>query len=507
MTAPNRALWLDVNDTPYSNNGNGVASVFFLAIIAASLTCCLAISWKTRRFIPFSLVLSITCILEITAYALRLQDWYIVTYTTNFGLSVIAPVFLTIGIHLCAAQVLHVLGTEHAVLSPNAHMRVFIWSDLIAGLLQAVGLGLTFSSAKQAGPWGITLPKGAGTGQAIIYAGLLMQTLMLAAALILLAVTYVRAGKADRQYGYTTFHRDGPGYVPLTPRFKTFLVVLPLAGVCVLVRCAYRSAAAWGGIGSPIARDQLLWLVAEGVMLTEAIATLAAFHPAIWLDDGIRGRARGDDTEHDETRTSKLGKRLTVGTFATGMTDLEHGNVRDSRQDLGDISQVIFASSNLMAPSDVSSEGSPSRRGSASEHGHEPVVTTSHTAADMATTSPYYDPHLPPARRLSQDITAESRALSPLEAEEEADRVSIIPEPPRKSSKRISRALEMAKLQQQKRDEEEEEEYDDDRLEVESVVLPPRMPSKREPRRGDSREDDLEDVALTSTYSQSLYSQ
>lgn len=97
MAAPNRPLWLDVNDSPYSNNGNAVASVFFLAIIAASLTCCLAVSWKTQRFIPFSLVLSITCILEIVAYALRLQDWYIVTYTTNFGLSVIAPVFLTIG--------------------------------------------------------------------------------------------------------------------------------------------------------------------------------------------------------------------------------------------------------------------------------------------------------------------------------------------------------------------------------------------------------------------------
>lgn len=374
-------------------------------------------------------------------------------------------------------------------------MRVFIWSDLLAGLLQAVGLGLTFSSAKQAGPWGILLPRQAGPGQDVMYAGLLLQTLSLAAALSLLAIAYVKAGKADRKYGYTTFHRDGPGYVPLTPRFKTFLVVLPLAGVCVLVRCAYRSAAAWGGIGSSIARDQILWLVAEGVMLTEAIVTLAAFHPALWLDDGISGRTHADDAE-DGARASKLGKRLTVGTFATGMTDLEHGNARDSRQDLGDISQVIFSSA-LIAPSDVSSEGSPSRRGSAGEHGYEHITRD---AAQMSSPAPY-DPHLP-ARRCSEDITAESRALSPLEAEEEADRVSIIPEPPRKSSKRISRALEMARLQQQQRDEEEE----DDRLEVASVVLPPRKPSKRETSHG-GREDDLEDVALTSTYSQSLYSQ
>ncbi|KAI3400325.1 hypothetical protein diail_3706 [Diaporthe ilicicola] len=496
MAAPSGPLWLDVNQSPYSNNGSTVASVFFLVIIAASLVCCLAVSWKTQRFTPFSLVLSITCILEIIAYALRLQEWYIVTYTTNFGLSVIAPVFLTIGIHLCAAQVLHVLGTEHAVLSPNAHMRVFIWTDLLAGLLQAIGLGLTFSRAKQAGPWGVLLPQQAGPGQDVMYAGLLLQTLSLAAALSLLAIAYVNAGKADRKYGYTTFHRDGPGYVPLSPRFKTFLVVLPLAGVCVLVRCAYRSAAAWGGIGSPIAREQILWLVAEGVMLTEAIVSLAAFHPAIWLDDGFSDRIHGDGFEQDAARNSKLSKRLTAGTFATGMTDMEQGHARDSRHNLAEVSQVIFSSA-LIAPSDASSESSPSRRGSTGEHGHglEHVRDAAHLSS-----SPY-DPHLP-TRRYSEDITAESRVLSPMEAEEEADRVSIIPEPPRKSSKRISRALEMARLQQQQREDEE----DDDRMEVASVVLPPRKPSKRETIHG-GREDDLEDVALTSTYSQSLYSQ
>lgn len=372
-------------------------------------------------------------------------------------------------------------------------MRIFIWTDLLAGLLQAIGLGLTFSPAKQAGPWGILLPQQAGPGQDVMYAGLLLQTLSLAAALSLLAIAYVKAGKADRKYGYTTFHRDGPGYVPLSPRFKTFLVVLPLAGVCVLVRCAYRSAAAWGGIGSPIARDQMLWLVAEGVMLTEAIVSLAAFHPAIWLDDGFSSRVHGgDDAEQDAARNSKLSKRLTVGTFATGMTDMEQGHVRDSRQDLAAVSQVIFSSA-LIAPSDASSDGSPSRRGSTGEHGRDAVQMSN---------APY-DPHLP-ARRYSEDITAEPRVLSPMEAEEEADRVSIIPEPPRKSSKRISRALEMARLQQQQRDDEEED--DNDRMEVVSVVLPPRKPSKRETIHG-GREDDLEDVALTSTYSQSLYSQ
>lgn len=97
MAAPSESLWLDVHDTPYSNGSHVAGDVLFLAIICASLATCLAVTWKTRRCLPFSLVLCIAYILEIVAYALRLQSWYIVSYTTNFGLSLIAPVFLTIG--------------------------------------------------------------------------------------------------------------------------------------------------------------------------------------------------------------------------------------------------------------------------------------------------------------------------------------------------------------------------------------------------------------------------
>ncbi|ROV97580.1 hypothetical protein VSDG_04591 [Cytospora chrysosperma] len=457
MTAPSEPLWLNVYNTPYSNGFNIAANSY---------------------------------ILEITAYALRLQPWFIVSYTTNFGLSLIAPVFITIGIHLCTAQVLTTLGTEHAILSPNSHLRVFIWTDLLAALLQAIGLGLTFSLAKQSGSWGITLPAQAGPGQAVMYAGLLLQTLALAAALILLAVAYVRAGKADRKYGYTTFQRDGTGYVSLSPRFKTFLAVLPLAGVCTLVRCAYRTAAVWGGLGSDTARDEVLWLAAEGVMLTEAMVSLAVFHPAIWLEDGIRRRSSSVDAEQGGVAASKLGKRLTVGSFATEMDEPRN---RDSRQDLEDeFGRVLFPTS-PMAPSDASSPGSTSRRGSAAER------------EQLYQTSPY-DPRDGSGGRHSEDITSESRGLSPLEAEAEEQRrqeTESFIEPPRKSSKRMSRMLQLQREAEAAAAEAEAQA--DDRFEVESIQLPSRKPSRRDTVR--RRDDDLEDVTLKSSYSFSVYSQ
>lgn len=318
-----------------------------------------------------------------------------------------------------------------------------------------------------------------------MYAGLVLQTLALAAALGLLAVAYVRAGKVDRKYGYTTFHRDGVGYVSLSPRLKTFLAVLPLAGVCTLVRCAYRSAAVWGGLGSDIARHEVLWLAAEGVMLTEAMLSLAIFHPAIWLEDGIRRRSSSDDAELGDAGTSKLSKRLTAGSFATEMDEPRN---RDSRQDLEEFSQVLFTT-NPMAPSDVSSPGSASRSGSAGEH------------EQLYQTSPY-DSQDRSARRYSEDITSESRGLSPLEAEAEEERrqeTESFIQPPRKSSKRLSRML------QQQREAEAAEAEADDRFEVESIQLPSRKPSRRDTVR--RRDDDLEDVTLKSSYSFSVYSQ
>lgn len=96
MAAPSEPLWLDVYDTPYSNGTNYAADVLFLIIVCGCLTSCIAAAWKTRRCITFSVALCIAYILEIIAYALRLQSWYIVSYTTNFGLSLIAPVFITI---------------------------------------------------------------------------------------------------------------------------------------------------------------------------------------------------------------------------------------------------------------------------------------------------------------------------------------------------------------------------------------------------------------------------
>lgn len=404
---------------------------------------------------------------------------------------------------------------------------------------------MTFTGARPAGAWRIVFPKQSAAGQSILFTGLFLQSLSLAGALVCLTITYVKAGKADRKYGYTTFHRGGAGYVPLSPRSKTFLAILPLAGVCVLVRCIYRAAAAWGGLGSPIARDDILWLVAEGVLLTEAMVTLAVFHPAIWLDDAVAAAS----TRHNDMEAGGAGKErpgawsrisnFSMGTnssrggggkrvsYATTMggggdmqepAQLHHHHARDSRADLHEVSQLIFQS-RLIAPSDAGSSSSAanSRRGSSATSSQPDPYMHHHSGLYDDDASPYhnsdnmranrYDPHEEDDDNHTVIISPETRDLSPLEAEAEADRISIVPEVPRKSSKRMSRLVTpaaAAAVSPATSSEGDYEDDDDDRLEVESVVLPLRKPSRKETTDDD---DGLEDVALRSTYSTSLYSQ
>lgn len=353
-----------------------------------------------------------------------------------------------------------------------------------------------------------------------------MQVLSLACALCLLAVAYASAGRADRRrYGsYATAglaggEVQGRAAAPLSARLKTFLAVLPLAGACVLVRCAYRAAAAWGGLGSPVARDGVAWLVVEGVLLTEAMVSLAAFHPGVWLDHGSRRGRQQQQQQHDvEGAAAGRGpssaavspaaaKRLSSGTTLS-MDDLEPEEEKHLRgRRLRDVEAgrgLMVATPNLIAPSEA---GSFSEAGSPPRWGSPGGVLNMDPYYRFEDSSPY-DPHLaataaasssPPAavgrRYYSEEdeddeeeyVRAETRGLSPMEAEAEQARLEVAsfmtaPEPPRKSSKRTSRVLEHHHHDKnigRAEEEEEEDEEQHDSFDAESFVEPPRKSSKR----------------------------
>lgn len=252
---------------------------------------------------------------------------------------------LFIRIQICATNIIRVLGAEHSFLKPGYYVRLYIALTIISGTLQILGLAISFADATL-----YSLGTLAGVGRWIVLGGVALQALTLVACLAFLGVVFVRAARAHRQYGYTTFHKD-QGYVPLGSRFKMFLAVLPLAAASVLARCLYRVVFFYGGLKGSVAQNQALYIGCEGILLAEAIIVLTVFHPALWLDDGRRTGEEADGRPQS----------------------------RDVEQSLGEVSRLILKTNAMVAPSETSSEENASEAASlnSSDESETSSVTSS----------------------------------------------------------------------------------------------------------------------------------
>ena len=145
------------------------------------------------------------------------------------------------------------------------------------------GFAIAFSdSSAQAG-----LGANQHVGLLVVTAGLVLQLTTLVIALVFLLVIFVRAARAYRVYGYTTFHSDA-GYVRLTLKFRLFLAVLPVACFCIFSRLIYKIGAFSHGLTVGMAMDEGLFNGFEGLVLGYAMASLTLCYPAMCLEDGKR---------------------------------------------------------------------------------------------------------------------------------------------------------------------------------------------------------------------------
>lgn len=381
-------------------------------------------------------------------------------------------------IHFATAEVLPFLTpTKPSSTFLTPHPRLSMGTDIVALVIQAIGLALTFPQAQAAGLWGLTLPAQAHTGQTILFIGLLVHTLSIATSLTLFAIAFVRMGQQQHHYAVPvdSHKNEAPA---LSPKSRTFIIALLLATGAVLARTVYRTAASWGGLFStPLARDQVGWLVAEGVLLTEAMVSMAIFHPSLWLE-AQQPQHHAVDVEGGLTLGvgRPNGKRISSGsTILSSLSSpqLEHHDDDMAarmmhhdlnRQHLGqdddiaEVRQLLFSSHIIPPPMSEagSSQNSGSRRGSRVLP-ENPYYHFEETEEDAP-----YDPALPTitrrdaspyseeegrfsyhSRNPSGNVLAESRGLSPLEAEAEQERRQVddgfvVLSPPRKSSRRKS---------------------------------------------------------------------
>jgi hypothetical protein len=188
-----------------------------------------------------------------------LKHSYLITLT-------IAPVFISAAIYLCLTRIIVIYGTTDSRLAPRTVATLFMTSDFLSLLLQAIGGAIADTadgdqkSLKQ-------------TGINIMIAGLVLQAVSLAAFLVIVA-----------DFGWCC-HR---GVLDMTASkqrtrsrviFKMFLASLLLATMAILIRSIFRVAELWGGFNGTLWNDETDFLILDGAMIGLATLCLTALHP------------------------------------------------------------------------------------------------------------------------------------------------------------------------------------------------------------------------------------
>lgn len=249
-----------------------------LFAICAVVQLFLGLKYKTWWFMGAMIA---GCLDEILGYVGRIMynhnPWAQPGFILQIVMITIGPVFFSAAIYVLLSQIIEFLSVKHARFAPRLLIWIFIPSDILSLILQAIGGAMSSTSNGKS-----------SAGVNIALAGLSIQVITLTAFLVLVLDYFVRS-------------RSVWSGAQLPSRFKVFCSFLMLATVLILVRCAYRIYELSKGYvqSSQALRDQGVFIGLESVMVIVAAYCLIIAHPGPVFKNSMHPvkNTRGSDVE------------------------------------------------------------------------------------------------------------------------------------------------------------------------------------------------------------------
>ncbi|KAG5809406.1 hypothetical protein H9Q74_001687 [Fusarium xylarioides] len=257
------------------------ANAIFIGVFGLSMALHIfqGIKMKTWGFMASMMA---GCILEIIGYIGRLvihdNPFDFIGFLLQIIMITIAPVFFSAAIYVLLSQVINFVDPNVSRFSPKYFYWIFIPSDIISLILQAVGGAVSVVSTAQ---------DDVKTGEDISIAGLVFQVVTLLCFVALFIDYVIRASKSPARYH-------------LTKPILTFLFFLFLSTIFILIRCGYRIAELNGGYFSAIFRDEGLYIALESCMMCIAVLLLNAGHPGYAFKETPEFTKEMDQMDQDD---------------------------------------------------------------------------------------------------------------------------------------------------------------------------------------------------------------
>jgi hypothetical protein len=257
-----------VEGTIYGYYPNLGANAFFAAFFGL---CLLVQAFQGVKYKTWTWLIALTlgCFGECVGYVGRIimndNPFSEAGFNMQITCLIIAPAFVTAGVYLTLKHVVLSFGEEHAWVPAKWYTRVFIACDIISLILQGAGGG-TAATADD----GSSL---LDVGSDLMIAGIIFQVVVLVVFGALLVEYLVRV--------YRLRDTLAPSALKLAAdtRFRAFMGAIFVAYICILTRCVYRIPEMTGGWRNEIMRNEVEFIVLDGVMIVIAVLALTIFHP------------------------------------------------------------------------------------------------------------------------------------------------------------------------------------------------------------------------------------
>ncbi|KAF2262754.1 RTA1-domain-containing protein [Lojkania enalia] len=265
-------------------------NAFFAAVFGL---CCLlqvglGIRYKTWSFM---IAVGLGCAGELIGYIGRIMlhdnPYDNNGFTIQIVLLIFSPAFLAAGIYLTLKHMVIKFGEQWSRLRPNWYTYIFIACDISSLVLQSAGGAMAAT-----GDDGDSI---LDTGTNIMIAGIIWQVVVL---IIFAAI----AG----EYAYRTYiRRDSLSAEAIrlwnSRRFRLFLGATIIAYLGIFIRCVYRIPELIEGWGSKLMRNEVEFIVLEGIMIVISVIAQTAFHPGYFFPAlaGTFGRKKAEKSVND----------------------------------------------------------------------------------------------------------------------------------------------------------------------------------------------------------------
>ncbi|KAM5349809.1 hypothetical protein ACJ41O_006314 [Fusarium nematophilum] len=250
---------------------NGFFAVFFGICFVVHIW--LGIRFRTRSY---TIALTLGCLGQVLGYVGRIGLYYLPFHAIPFQMQVccliIAPAFNSAAIYLMLKHIVEIFGPEWSVLAPKQYTTIFITADVISLVLQATGGGLSATA-------GTDNKDQFNLGNNIMMAGVSFQVATLTVFAALTGLFLVRRVRARSQYPIAGSALETWN----STKFRWFISGLLVAFVAIFTRCVYRIAEMEGGWGNSLMRDEITFILLEGLMIVIATMAQTVLHPGYFF--------------------------------------------------------------------------------------------------------------------------------------------------------------------------------------------------------------------------------